>query len=170
MELPEDIWFQVMYEADYNVIKSLSLTNKYTQTLYHDNNFWKMKVEKDYPFAINYSTDYFTLYSKLENFFHTKTLDIVDTNNEDFAIVVDEYISRIKKILVQHIAQLLNIVDKPSKEKRAVKNTIADDTFKKIIDVFNYGNDEEDTFYINYLIGSLITSYMKKFGLKLKIY
>lgn len=158
MELPQDVWFQIMYEADYASMKQLALTNKYAQQLYHDNQFWKMKVEKDYPFAITYGNDYHSLYDTLENFFNTQT------------IAVDpKYFDQIRPILINHIISLLGIVDKPLKEKRILKVKIADNTLKNIFDIIGKV-DNKTEIYIKFLIGSLISNYADTFGLKLKLF
>jgi hypothetical protein len=158
MELPQDVWFQIMYEADYNSMKSLALTNKYTQQLYNDNQFWKMKVEKDYPFAIHYNNNYHTLYKTLDDFFNIQTIAIDP-----------KYFNQIRPILINHIISLLGIVDKPLKEKRMLKIKIADNTLKNIFDIIGKV-DRETEIYIKFLIGSLISNYAETFGLKLKLF
>jgi hypothetical protein len=158
MELPEDVWFQIMMEADYQTIKKLSTTDKYAQHLYYDNQFWKLKVEKDYPFAIDYSDNYHTLYDKLYNFFKIQAF-----------LIKPSFADQIHHVLINHVASLLAIASKPLKEQKPLKLTIVNNTLKHIFDII--GNvDDMTKMNIEFVVGSVISMYIKEFNLKLKLY
>lgn len=158
MELPEDVWFQIMLEADYHSVKTLSTTNKYTQQLYHDNRFWKLKVEKDYPFDITYSTNYHTLYAKLDDFFHIQAFLIKPT-----------HVDQLYKILINHVANLLAIANKSLKEQKPLKLKIINNTLEKIFTIIGKV-DNMTKMNIEFVVGSVISMYIKEFNLKLKLY
>lgn len=153
MELGNDVWYQIMYQADYESIKLLSQTNKYTEKLYNDNNFWKEKIVKDYPFAIDYSNQYYTLYTKLNDFFNKYTLLLTDTN-----------VIEIKNILINHISELLSIINKPLNERKILKSKIVTKTINNLLHYIDLNGINK------IIIGTLFIEYKQEFNLKIKMF